>query len=174
MPEHDHEPDEFEEGIEEEDDDEGDGGDDEPTAVFVGMTPHPFGKDGSDEAFRVIAGVCDRLGLEAQRLPAKQSGSEALYEAVETSDFAIIDVSHKRPGLAEEIEVTGHEIAPEFVVLIARTGSPRPPEIENREINFYADKGDLRALVERHLNAMIDAWHEGGGGDEDDGDDEEE
>ena len=115
----------------------------------------------------MIGGVCDRLGMEAQRLPATQSGGEALYEAIETSDFAIIDLTHKRPGLAEEIEVTGHEMAPEFVLLIARTGSARPPEIESRVVHFYADKGDLRALVERHLNAMVDAWHEGGESDDD-------
>ena len=161
MPENDYEPEEFEEGMEEEEEE----GDEAPTTVFVAMT---FGKDGADEAFRVIGGVCDRLELEAQRLPAKGGGREALYEAVETSDFAIIDVSNKRPGLAEELEVTGHELDPAFVLLIARTGSARPPEIEDRTINFYADKGDLRAIVERHLNAMIDAWHEGGQGDGDD------
>lgn len=182
MPEDEYEPEDFVEGVDEEEDDEE--GDDEPTAVFIAMTP---GKDGADEAYRVIAGVCDRLGLEAVRLSGKQGGgggSEALFEAVETSDFAIIDVSGKRPGLAEEIEVTDHEMDPAFVLLIARTGSPRLPEIERegpgggaRTINFYADKGDLRALIERHLNAMIDAWHEGGeggGGGGDDEDDEEE
>ena len=161
MPENEQEYDEFEEGVEEEEDDEGD---DEPTTVFVAMT---FGKDGADESFRMIGGVCDRLGMEAQRLPAKGGGSEALYEALETSDFAIIDVSHKRPGLAQELEVASHELPPEFSVLIARTGSARLPEIENRVVNFYADKGDLRALVERHLNAMVDAWHEGGEADDD-------
>lgn len=165
MPEQEYDPEDFEEGVEEEDDDEGD---DQPTAVFVGMT---FGKDGADEAFRVIAGVCDRLEIEAQRLPSKGAGTEALYEAVETSDFAIIDVSTKRPSLAAELECVDHEIAPEFIVLIARTGSPKLPEIENRIVHSYADKGDLRALVERHMNAMIDAWHEGM---VDDGDDDEE
>ncbi len=163
MPDNEQEYDEFEEGVEEEEDDEGD---DEPTTVFVAMT---FGKDGgggADEAFRIIGGVCDRLGMEAQRLPSKGGGTEALYEAVETSDFAIIDVTHKRPGLAQELEIIGRELPPEFMVLIARTGSPRLPEIENREVNFYGDKGDLRALVERHLNAMVDAWHEGGEGGE--------
>jgi hypothetical protein len=164
MPEQEYEPDDCEEGIEEEDDDEGD---DQPTAIFVGMT---FGKDGADEAFRVIAGVCDRLEIEAQRLPSKGGGSEALYEAVETSDFAIIDVSSKRPSLAAELECVDHEIAPEFIVLIARTGSPKLAEVENRIVHFYGDKGDLRALVERHLNSMIDAWHEGGA---DEGDDDE-
>lgn len=166
MPQEEYEFEDFEEGVEDEEDDEE--GDDEPTAVFVSMT---FGKDGADEAFRTIAGVCDRLGLEAQRLPAKGAGTEALFEAVETSDFAIIDLSSKRPSLAQEIECVDHEIAPEFILLIAKTGSPRLPEVEGRVINFYADKGDLRAVVERHLNAMIDAWHEGG---ESDGDEDEE
>lgn len=167
MPEQEHEFEEFEDIIEDEDEDEE--GDDEPTSVFVSLA---FGKDGADEAFRVISGVCDRLGMEAQRLP-KGGPTEALYEAVETSDFAIIDVTHKRPGLAEEMEVIDHEVAPEFVLVIAKTGSARPAEIEGREITFYADKGDLRAVVERHLNAMIDAWHEEGEGDEDELDEDE-
>ena len=169
MPEDEYEPEDFVEGADEEEED--DEGDDEPTAVFVAMT---FGKDGADEAFRVIAGVADRLGLEAQRLSGKNAGTEALYEAVETSDFAIIDVSSKRPSLAEELEVTGHELDAAFVLFIARTGSPKLPEVEGRTINFYADKGDLRALVERHLNTMVDAWHEGGEAETDDEDDEEE
>ncbi len=168
MPEDEYEPEDLVDGVDE-DEDEDDEGDDEPTAVFVGMTP---GKD-ADESFKIVAGVCDRLGMDAQRLSGKNSGSEALYEAVETSDFAIIDVSTKRPSLAEELEVVGHELDPAFVLFIARTGSPRLPEIEGRAVNFYADKGDLRAVVERHLNSMIDAWHEGAVDDEGDEDDEE-
>ncbi|HMN40537.1 MAG TPA: hypothetical protein PKE29_06790 [Phycisphaerales bacterium] len=167
MPEDEYEPEDLVDGVDEEDDDE-DEGDDEPTTVFVAMTP---GRD-ADEAFKVIAGVCDRLGMDAQRVSGKQAGAEALYEAIETSDFAIIDASGKRPSLAEELDVVGHELDPAFVLLIARAGSPRLPELEGRTIHSYADKGDLRAVVERHLNTMIDAWHEGAV--EDDGDDDEE
>lgn len=163
MPEEDYEPGEFEDGMEEEDDE----GDDAPTSVFVSI---PFGKDGAEEAFRVINGVCDRLELDAQRMP-RGGGRQALYEGIETSDFAIIDVSHKRPSLAEELHVAEHEIHPSFILLIARTGSPRLPELENRAVHNYADPGDLRALIERHLNTMIDAWHEGG---DMDGDEEDE
>jgi hypothetical protein len=173
MPEDEYEPEDLVEGEDVEDEDDEDEGDDEPTSVFVAMT---FGKDGpgADESYKIIAGACDRLGMDAQRLP-KSAGTEAIYEAVETSDFAIIDLSSKRPTLAQELEVIGHEIDPAFVLYIAKTGSPKLPEFEGREINFYADKGDLRAMIERHLNTMIDAWHEGegGDGDEEDEDDEE-
>jgi hypothetical protein len=166
MPEDEYEPEDFVEGEEEDDEEDGD---DEPTAVFVAMT---FGKDGADESYKIIAGACDRLGMDAQRL-GKNAGTEALYEGIETSDFAIIDVSSKRPSLGEELEVISHELDPAFVLFIAKTGSPRLPEVEGRVVNFYADKGDLRAMVERHLNTMIDAWHESGGSDEEDEDDEE-
>ncbi len=163
MPEQEYEPDEFEDGMEDEGDDDGD---DSPSTVFVSM---PFGKDGAEEAFRMIAGVCDRLELDTQRLP-KGGGQQALCEGIETSDFAIIDVSHKRLSLAEELNVADHEIHPSFILLIARTGSPRLPELENRTVHNYADPGDLRALIERHLNTMIDAWHEEGEQDDDEDD----
>ncbi len=156
-PEHDYD-DEFEDGVEGEDE-EGDE-DDEPTAVFVSITP---GKD-ADEVGRTIAKVCERLGLEAQRLP-NRGNPEILRDLIDTSDFAILDVSAKRQSLALELDMLTRELSPEFYLLIAKAGAlpaNHPPELEGRAITTYSDMGDLRVLIERTLNTMIDAWHEGG------------
>jgi hypothetical protein len=162
--------DDFEEADEGDEDDEGD---DAPAAVFVGI---PAGAPGSDDAFRVIAGVCDRLELDALRARPGQSvgsrgGDEAIQELLDAADFAILDVSQKRATLAQEIALLDREFDPAFIVLIAKAPPPRLPDLEGREISVYADKGDLRAVVERHLNAMIDAWHEG---EVEEGDEEDE
>jgi len=163
------------------DGDDDEDGNDAPTTVFVSV-----GAAGaaSEESFGVISGVCDRLSLEALRAPTdpKQAigtpaGNEAVKDLLDAADFAIIDLSHKRPTLAREISMAEAEFDAVFILLVAKTGTPLPAAIEDKTIIHYADKGDLRAVVEKHLNAMVDAWHETEEDEdeeeEDDGDDDE-
>jgi hypothetical protein len=166
--------DEFEDFDEGED--EGDEENDKPTAVFVGVG---HGGAGTDEAFGIISGVCDRLSLEPLRVSADRplgtpKGDEAVREFLEAADFAIIDLSHKRPTLAREVAMVEAEFDAVFILLAAKTGTPLPAAIEDKKIAYYADKGDLRAIVERQLNAMTDAWHEMEEEDEDEEEDIED
>lgn len=151
------------------DDDDGDEEDDAPTSVFVGLGTG----GGAEEAFGVISGVCDRLGLEPLRVSADRpigtpKGDEAARELLDAADFAILDLSAKRPTMAREVTMAEAEFDAEFILLVAKTGTPLAAAIEDKNVVFYADKGDLRAIVERQLNAMTDAWHESEDEDDDD------
>lgn len=147
-----------EEGDEDFDDDEDDG----PSSVFVGMT---LRRDNSDSLFAAIKNVCRDLELTAFRAePNQLSGRMPLHEVVQMlvddANFAILDLTYDRPTLAHEIAICDREFASEFILQIAKEGAPPPPAAEGRLITTYRDAEDLRRIVQRQLNQMIDAWNE--------------
>lgn len=149
-----------EEGDEEYDDEEED---DSPTSVFVGMT---LRKDNSDAVFAAIRNVCRDLDLTAFRAePQHLSGRMPLHQVVQMlvddANFAILDLTYDRPTLAHEIAICDREFAGEFVLQIAKDGARLPSAAEGRMITTYRDPEELRMIVRRQLNQMIDEWNEG-------------
>ncbi len=143
-------------------DDDDESGNDEPSVVFVGMA---VGRAGCDEVFRAISNVCERLDLDAMRAHPDQivgspAGDEVVNALLDDADFAIIDLTHERPSVAHEIGLADGAIDRAFILLLAKEGTPRFANIQGRTINYYSNLGELWAIVERQLNAMIDLWHE--------------
>lgn len=148
--------DEDEEGDEEDDDDA-------PTSVFVGMA---LRRDNSDALFNTIKRVCADVGLtafraEQQHLSGRMPPHQVVQMLVDDANFAILDVTYDRPTLVHEITICDREFAPEFVLQIAKDAAPLPPITEGRTITTYRDPEELRMIVRRQLNQMIDAWNEG-------------
>ena len=154
-----HDDDIDDEEIEEEDEDE-----EElvPSDVFVSMA---FGREGCDEAWKVIRAVCKEFDLAARRAHQTEfAGSPAIDEAVATlvdvCDFAVIDLTHERPSVAHEIGLCDREFARSLILLIAKTGTPRFANIGSRMVNYYADAAELRRIMRRQLQLMCEAWAE--------------
>lgn len=161
-----HDEDDLEETDELEDLDEDEGYEDEeddsPSSVFVGMT---LRRDNSDAVFAAIRHVCRDLDLTAFRAEANQlSGRMPLHQVVQMlvddANFAILDLTYDRPTLGHELAICDREFASEFVLQIAKEGVPTPSAAEGRLITTYRDGEDLRRIVQRQLNQMIDAWNE--------------
>lgn len=151
--------------LEEENDD-----DEVPSDVFVSMA---FGRDGCDEAWKVIRKACKAFDLTARRAHQNQfPGSPGIDEAIEAlvdhCDFAVIDLTHERPSVAHEIGLCDREFHRTFILLIAKTGTPRFGNIQSRMVNYYDDLDHLRRIMTRQLRLMCDAWEQIGDDEEDD------
>lgn len=145
---------------EEFDDEESDEEDEVPSDVFVSMA---FGRDGSDEAWKVIRAVCKDYDLTARRahqsqLPGSPNIDEAVAALVDECDFAVIDLTHERPSVAHEIGLCDREYDRTFILLIAKEGTPRFANIGSRMVNYYKSADHLRRIMERQLGMMVEAW----------------
>jgi len=72
-------------------------------------------------------------------------------------DFAVIDLSHERPSVAHEIGLCDREFDRDFILLMARTGTPRFGNIQTRIVNYYATLDELRRIMQRQLRMMCEA-----------------
>ncbi|MBL8875024.1 MAG: hypothetical protein JNM86_04430 [Phycisphaerae bacterium] len=147
-----------------------------PSAVFVGMA---FGREGCDDVFDLINEVCEDYDLQALRAHAEQViGSptidEVIHDLLDEVDFAIFDLTHERPSVAHEIGMADRELGSGFILLVARDKTPRYANIQGRIVNYYRDLEDLRTILDRQLEAMIDAWIALGDEDGDDLDDDDD
>lgn len=159
-----------------EDDDADEEADDGPSDVFVSMA---FGRDGSEEAYRVIRKACKQFDLTARRahqdqIPGSPGIDEAVEALVEICDFAVIDLTHERPSVAHEIGLCDGEYLRAFILLIAKTGTPRFGNIQGRMVNYYNDLDHLRGIMEKQLEMMIEVWDQLPDDDEDEDDEEDE
>ena len=156
------------------DDEEFDDEDDEdeesdPSDVFVSMA---FGREGSEEAWKVIRKACKEFDLTARRAHQTEfAGSPGIDEAVEAlvdhCDFAVIDLTHERPSVAHEIGLCDREFDRSFILLIAKKDTPRFGNIQGRMINYYDDLDHLRRIMNRQLKLMCEAWDQMPDDDED-------
>jgi len=148
-----------------------------PSDVFVSMA---FGREGSEEAWKVIRKACKEFELEARRahqnhFPGSPAIDEAIEALVDLCDFAVIDLTHERPSVAHEIGLCDREFDRAFILLIAKAGTPRFGNIQGRMVNYYSDMDDLRRTMTRQLRMMCEAWDEMPDEEEDeDGQDEDE
>lgn len=145
------------EELEDEDDEES-----VPSNVFVSMA---FGRESSDEVWKVIHAVCKEYDLDAQRAHQSQfPGSPAIDDAaaslVGMCDMAIIDLTHERPSVAHEVGLCDGKFDRSLILLIAKEGTPRFANIGSRMVNYYRSPVHLRSILDRQLKMMIDAWHE--------------
>lgn len=148
-----------EEDLEDGDEDEDDDG---PSAVFVGMA---FGREGCDECYDVIVRVCEMFDLEPLRahpddIVGSHNGDDVIRALMDDADFAILDLTHERPSVAHEIGLVDGEFPREFILLTAKTGTPRFSNIQGRTVHYYSDVGQLERILKRQLRAMIDGWHD--------------
>lgn len=174
--------DEFDDEEQDADDDyDGDGDGDEededeespPSDVFVSMA---FGREGSDEAWKVIRRVCNEFDLTARRahqdqVPGSPSIDEVVDELVESCEFAVIDLTHERPSVAHEVGLCDREFDRPFILLLARKGTQRFGNIQGRLVNYYSDMQDLERILRRQLRMMLDEWDALPGDEAEDSDD---
>lgn len=102
-----------------------------PSDVFVSMA---FGREGSEEAWKVIRKACKEFGLEARRahqnhFPGSPAIDEAIEALVDLCDFAVIDLTHERPSVAHEIGLCDREFDRAFTHLRSIKSASRSPWI---------------------------------------------
>jgi hypothetical protein len=110
--------------------------------------------------YKILKEECALLGLVLKRSddvvgarPILEDITQLIYDA----EFIICDLTHERPNVYYELgfaHAAGNQ--PLDILLIAREGTQLHFDIAGYRVRYYRNGSDLRSIVKRDLDAMIE------------------